>query len=83
MDLPKDRTLDNLCRRLAQTRATMNEAKESEDADKAAALARMTEKGIQSYTRHGVELIHTTTDKLRVRLVDDQKGDSGGEGGEE
>lgn len=77
VDRPKDRSLDGICRRIADHRLTINEAKQGEDQEKARALDRMKTTGIEAYTAHGVELVHTTLDKLRVRLVDDANADTG------
>lgn len=71
VDRPKDRVLDGICARISDHRLTINEAKQAEDTDKGKALDRMKKTGIEAYTAHGVELVHTTLDKLRVRLVDD------------
>lgn len=71
MDLPKDRVLDGICERIADHRLTINEAKQAEDQDKAKALDRLVKIGVDVYTAHGVELVYTHLDKLRVRLVDD------------
>jgi hypothetical protein len=75
MDLPKDRVLDGICERIADHRVTINEAKQAEDQDKAKALDRLKKVGLNAYTAHGVELVHTQLDKLRVRLVDDANAD--------
>jgi hypothetical protein len=82
MEVPKDRVLDQCCDRIADHRATINEAVQAEAQDKARALARMQEKGYETYKSHGVELVHTHTDKLRVRLVDDDEGAVAGEQGD-
>jgi hypothetical protein len=74
VDLPKDRVLDSICVRLNDHRLTINESKAAEDQDKAKALKRMMDIGIDAYKAHGVELVHTSTDKLRVRLIDDDEG---------
>jgi hypothetical protein len=66
--------LDAICERIADHRLTINEAKQAEDTDKSKALTRMKATGIEAYTAHGVELVHTSIDKLRVRLVDDASG---------
>lgn len=68
--------LDSICERISDHRLTINEAKQAEDSDKGKALDRMKKTGIEAYTAHGVELVHTTLDKLRVRLVDDATGDT-------
>jgi hypothetical protein len=53
----------------------VNEAVTAEQEDKAAALDRMKKTGITAYKRHGIELVHVTTDKLRVRQIDDDEGE--------
>lgn len=81
-DLPKDRSLDGICSRIADARATINDAKQTEELEKGKALKRMKDTGIEQYTAHGVELVHTTLDKLRVRLVDADDTDEGDDAGE-
>jgi hypothetical protein len=71
MDIPKDRVLDAICSRIADSRATINEAVAAENEDKAKALDRMKKTGTVVYKAHGVELVHVSTDKLRVRVIDD------------
>lgn len=58
-------------------RETKNEASEREALSIARSLEHMKRKGIESYTQNGVELLHSQTDKLRVRLVDDDKAEAG------
>jgi len=83
MEVPKDRVLDQCCDRISDHRATINEATQAESQDKARALARMQEKGYETYKAHGIELVHTHTDKLRVRQIDDDEaGDVAGEQGD-
>lgn len=58
----------------------MNEGKVAEKSESARALARMQTltaqgKPIESYTAHGIELVHTQLDKLRIRQVDDANAD--------
>ncbi len=80
MDIPKDRVLDACCSQLDDLRSQQNEARSTEDGVKSKALARMTSTGISSYKAHGIELIHTHLDKLRVRQVADDTGDSEDQG---
>jgi hypothetical protein len=52
----------------------INESTQAELQDKASALDRMKKTGITIYKAHGIELIHVSTDKLRVKLIDDDSG---------
>ncbi len=83
VEFAKDIVIDRCCGRIREQRDAINEAMGNEKVDKAKALARMKEKGLETYKAHGVELVHTTTDKLRVRLIDDDEaGDATGEQGD-
>ena len=73
MEIEKDIVLDRICSRIADHRATINEATTAEGQDKAKALARMQDTKVEMYKAHGIELVHTHTDKLRVRLIDDDE----------
>lgn len=72
---PKDRALAGLCKDLAGVREDKNDLAATEKQLLGRALARMQATGRTSYTSHGVELLRSTTDKLRVRLVDDDNVD--------
>ena len=74
-----DRVLDNVTKRLQTIRSEMNPLREAEKLEIARGLKRMQDTGRESYTKNGIELIHTQTDKLRVRLVDDDSAEVGGE----
>ena len=72
--------LDKAMKRLSARIEELNALNQANIDDKAIALDAMTKAGIPAITRHGIELVHTTTDKLRVRLVsDDTGGDSDAE----
>ena len=70
-----DRVLDNVTKNLARIRGDMNPLREAEKLEIARGLKRMQDTGRETYTKNGIELFHTTTDKLRVRLVDDSTGE--------
>lgn len=78
-DMPKDRVLDGVCSRLSEIRATINEAKQAEIGEKNKALGRMKTVGVDSYTAHGIQLVHTSLDKLSVKQVDASDADEGDE----
>ena len=71
---PVPPVLDKAMKRLAQRIEELNQLNQANADDKAIALDAMTKAQIPAITRHGIELVHTTTDKLRVRLVDDDSG---------
>lgn len=71
-----DRVLDNVTKRLQQIRSEMNPLREAEKLEIARGLKRMQDTGREAYTKNGIELIHTQTDKLRVRMVDDDTADT-------
>lgn len=82
-DMPKVPALDKVCRRLADVREEKNDLALEEKGLVQDALRRMKDARVVTYKAHGVELVLVQGDeKLRVRLVDDDNGDStdGGDG---
>jgi hypothetical protein len=71
MKIEKDAALSRFCKQIKAAREDKNEAIQREQEQVAGALDRMKRIETESYTDHGVELVHTQLDKLRVRLVDD------------
>ena len=72
-EFAKDPVLDRLCKRMGERLVLINDATAANKEDKGASLKRMTETGVDAYKAWGVELVHTHTDKLRVRLIDDDE----------
>lgn len=79
-DAPKDRVLDQCCEQLSDLRETINEALNTEKEVKARAVERLP--AGQTYKAHGIELTHTQTDKLRVRMIADDEAGAGEAGNE-
>lgn len=74
--------LSKTCRSLSEVREQANELKQTEKGLMATALHQMQTKlpdGQTTYKDHGVELVLVHTDKVRVRLIDDDEGDHGPE----
>ncbi len=71
MEQVKSRRLSKTCGTLADVRAQINDLKQTEKGLLGTALAQMRAEDVTSYTDHGVELIRTSQEKVRVRLVDD------------
>lgn len=92
MEQVRNVKLDNLCRQIAETRATQNQCRQDEAGYERAALVEMQRdkrkdaKGVFSYRHAGVELVRLIGDeKLRVRTSRDnatseQAGDDDGTG---
>jgi hypothetical protein len=84
MEQIKSAKLSKICGSISDVRESINEMRTQEKALLGNALAQMKAESVLSYTDHGVELIRTTTEKIRVRLVsddnatgDDTQGDLG------
>lgn len=77
MEQVRNPALSKTCGTIADIREQINELKTQEKTALGVALAQMKGADVVTFTDHGVELFRTTTEKLRVRLVDDSN--AGGE----
>ena len=78
MEQVRNTKLDNLCEAIAETRATINDLKQTEAGNEQAALKVMQQYQVSSYKHGGVQLVRIPGDeKLSVRLSKDTSNDAG------